>query len=342
MKHLVTGGSGFLGHLIAKKLLEAGEDVRVIDIWKDESMSKDIEFIKCDILDTYTVAKAMENIDIVHHNAALVPLTKSGDLFQTVNVDGSGIVAKAAVKAGVKAFIYMSSSSIYGYEKCPITAETPVAPIETYGQSKWGGEKLVQSICHAASLPLICVRPRTILGEGRLGIFQLLFSWIKDGANPYVMGDGNHLYQFVHVNDLIDAYMLALGIEKTGIYNVGTDRFGTMREAITHVIDIAGTTSKVKSLPVKPTIFALSTLSKLGLSPLVPWHYLTYHKPLYFDMTPLLNLGWKAKYSNNEMLEESYTWFLANYEHRFDHNNASGIHRKPVKEGILWLMKKIS
>src|SRR5580658_10502307 len=98
MKHLVTGGSGFLGNLIARRLHARGEQVRILDIWEDPSRPREIEFVNCDIRDEVGVRRAMEGVDVVHHNVALVPLTKSGDKFWSVNVDGSRIAAQTAVQ----------------------------------------------------------------------------------------------------------------------------------------------------------------------------------------------------------------------------------------------------
>ena len=79
--HLVTGGSGFLGNLIARRLYERGESVKILDIWEDPTRPQEIEFIHCDIRDRAGVAAAMSGVDVVHHNVALVPLTKSGEKF---------------------------------------------------------------------------------------------------------------------------------------------------------------------------------------------------------------------------------------------------------------------
>lgn len=341
MVHLITGGSGFLGNLVANRLLERGETVKILDIWEDENRPKEIEYIECDIRDREGVEKAMKGVDVVHHNVALVPLTKSGSLFWDVNVMGSRIAAESAVKAGVKSFIHMSSSALFGVPACPITNDTKTEPLEIYGRGKLAGELAVKEICEKSGMPLIIIRPRTILGEGRLGIFQILFEWIKNNRNVYVIGDGNNLFQFVHAYDLMDAYMLALDHGQPGVYNVGTNRFGTLREALENVIKHAGSSSKVKSLPESLSINTLQVLDKMGLSPLAPWHYLTYSKAFYFDMTPLEKMGWSAKYSNDEMFNESYDWFIDHYEESKTSKNASP-HRKPVKEGILWLVKKLS
>ena len=79
-------------------------------------------------------------------------------------------------------------------------------------------------------LDVSIIRPRTIMGHGRLGIFQILFEWIRTGYNVPVLGRGDNVYQFVHADDLADACILAAARPGVATYNCGTDRFGTMRE----------------------------------------------------------------------------------------------------------------
>lgn len=340
--HLITGGSGFLGNLIAEELLARGERVRIADVWEDPHRNRAMEFVKCDVRDSAAVRAAMVGIDVVHHNAALVPLTKSGKAFSEVNIQGSRIVAEEAGRAKVRSFVHMSSSAIYGCpDDSPIQLTTPTKPVEAYGSSKLAGELAVRQACEQAALPLVVIRPRTILGPGRLGIFQILFDWIRAGVNVYAIGSGNVPFQFVHARDLINAYMLALDHGKPGTYNVGTDRYGTLREALENLIRHARSPSRVRSLPVALTIRSLQTLDMLRLSPLAPWHYLTYHKPFCFDVKHVLDLGWKPRYSNDEMLHESYDEFVASGSQEQPGSEFSP-HRKKVKESVLWLLKKIS
>ncbi len=341
MRHLVTGGSGFLGNLIARRFHAIGDQVTVLDIWEDQTRPKQIKFVNCDILNRDLVRAQMQDVEIVHHTAALVPLTKSGNRFFEVNVDGSRIVAEEAARAGVKYFIHMSSSAIFGAPNCPADNNTQTVPLEIYGKSKLEGELAVRSVSERTGLKLTSVRPRTLLGQERLGIFQILFEWIKDGSNIYVIGTGNNKIQFLHVDDLIDAYMLVYSIGKPGLYNVGTDQFDTLRTHLENLCAHAKSKSKVIGLPEQFTIQILKSLDAIGVSPLAPWHYLTYSKDFYFDLQPLLQIGWRPKYSNDRMLQDSYDSFVGNYRNLINTANVSA-HRQPVKEQFLSLLKLFS
>lgn len=338
MRHLVTGGSGFLGDRIARRLADRGEDVTVLDIWEDPSRPAQIRFVKCDILDREGVARAMRGIDMVHHNVALVPLTKAGKRFWDVNVVGSQIAAEEAVKANVRAFIHMSSSAIFNTREMPVTNQTPPAPGEIYGRAKLAGERSVRDVCGRAGIPLSIIRPRTILAPGRFGIFEILFKWIVENRKVYVIGDGRTLFQLIHADDLMDAYMLTLDKGKPGDYNVGTDRYGTLREVLEDAIRFAGSSSRVVGLP-EATVSLLALLDRMGMSPLAPWHYLTYGKAFYFDISPLTELGWRPRYSNDEMMRESFAWWL---QHRDASVDDGSPHRKAVAEKILGLVRRLS
>jgi nucleoside-diphosphate-sugar epimerase len=142
--HLVTGGSGFVGSNIARLLRQRGEEVRVLDVWRDDTQSSDIEFALADINDREAVEQAMRGVDYVHHNVALVPLAKAGKRYWTVNVEGTRTALKAARAAEVKMFCHMSSSAIFGSPTLmPITNNTERKPVEIYGRAKLAAEELV-------------------------------------------------------------------------------------------------------------------------------------------------------------------------------------------------------
>ncbi|PLT94966.1 NAD-dependent epimerase/dehydratase family protein [Sinorhizobium medicae] len=339
MRHLITGGSGFIGNLVARRLRERGDVVRVIDIWSDPARPADIEFVSCSVLDREGVAAAMRNVDIVHHAAALVAQTGAGRRHWDVNVEGTRIVSEEAAKAGVKAIVHLSTTAVYGIPPAgAIDASTPLRPTEDYGRSKLAGELLMKAICGRSGIPLTTIRPRATLAAGRLGIFQVLFEWIREGRNVYVIGSGDNRVQFIHARDLIEFYMLALDADLPGTYNVGTDRFQSLREDLDHLIFHANSVSKVRRLPEFPAISTLRLLYYARLSPLVPWHYLTYHRECHFDVAPLLAMGWRPRYSNAEMLCEAYDWYCAN---GID-SRIVAPHRSALRQGALRLLKRLS
>ncbi|WP_216121743.1 NAD(P)-dependent oxidoreductase [Polynucleobacter sp. Tro8-14-1] len=340
--HLVTGGSGFLGSNIARRLHARGENVRVLDLWKADDLPEGIEFIEADINNRVAVRQAMTNVEYVHHNVALVPLAKAGSDYWKVNVDGTRVALEEAQRAEVKMFCHMSSSAIFGCpDDMPITNNTPREPIEIYGRAKKAGEDLVFEAMKCG-LKSSIVRPRTIIGTGRLGIFEILFDWIRDGANIYIIGSGNHPFQFAHVDDISDASINSCLLQKSGAFNIGALEFGNLYDDLKFLCEYANTGSKVKSLPIGPTIGSLKLLDTLGLSPLSPWHYLTYHKPFFFDSMPAFNdLGYSPAYSNRRMMTESYDWFLGHFD-ASKIKQGSSAHKKPVKQGILKLLKAIS
>lgn len=341
MKHLITGGCGFLGTHITNELLSRGEEIISLDVWEAPDRSNDIDFRLGSVTDRDLIKSLMKGVDVVHHAAALVPLTKAGKQFHEVNAEGTRIVAEEAARAGVKYFVHTSSSAIFGKSECPVTSNTEPKPVDTYGESKYQAEKILKEIADANNMPVIVVRPRTIIAANRMGIFQILFDWIKDGRNVYTIGDGTNKLQFLHASDLISCYMFLCEKEKPGFYNVGTDRYGTLEETLYSVIRHAGTKSRVKHLPRSLTSASLMMLDKLKLSPLAPYHYLVYGEDMYFDLSPLTELGWKPKYSNEEMLCEAYDIFLRNYDENRNIAGASA-HRKPVKEKVLWILKQLS
>ena len=340
--HLITGGSGFVGSTIARLLHARGEQVRVFDLWQDDELPAGIDFIGGDINDEAAVERAMSGVDYVHHNVALVPLTKAGRRFHTVNVEGTAVALRAAHRHNVKMFSHMSSSAIFGApEQMPITNQTPLQPIEIYGRAKLSAEQLLWK-AGVEGLRVSAVRPRTIIGTRRLGIFEILFSWINDGANIYVIGSGDEPFQFVHVDDLAEVSIQCCLQEKMGLYNVGTDQFGSLRSDLQTLIDHAETSTKIRRLPVGLTIGTLKFLDVMRLSPLGPWHYLTYHKPFHFDSSSVREtLGWRPKYSNVEMLKQSYDWYVAN-RHSELSEAGSSMHKAPVKQRLLKPLKMIS
>ena len=336
---MITGGSGYFGALLADQAVARGDEVRIFDLEQPVD-GTEAEVVIGDVRDRDAVRKACEGMDVVLNNVAQVPLAKDAELFRSVNVTGTANVLLASRDAGVAKVVHTSSSAIFGIpETNPVTEETPGRPLEAYGRAKLEAEGL----CHdaaAAGLDVSIIRPRTILGHGRLGIMAILFEFVAEGAPVFVFGKGDNRYQFVHANDLAAASLLAADRPGAETYNIGADNPGTMRETITALTEHAGTGSKVRGLPTGPAAAAMKGLAGAGLVPFAPYHWLLYGESLYFDTTKAKEqLGWSSSKTNGEMLIESYEWFLA---HRAELAQRNGSHHQsPVRLGALKLLKKL-
>ena len=338
--HVVTGGSGYFGNLLVARLLERGDKVRVFDILDADDRPAAVEFIRGDIRDKQAVAKAVGGADSVHHNVAMVPLAKDKEAFWSVNSNGTLNLLEACRSAGVGKVVYTSSSAVFGVpEQLPVDEYVTPRPAEAYGKAKLAGEEMCWRFADQG-LDVSIIRPRTIMGHGRLGIMQILFDWVREGRNIPVFDGGHNKYQFVHADDLAAACILAAERPGPRAYNIGAERFGTMRETIEALIEHAGTASQVRSVPAAPAAAAMNLTSALNLSPLGAYHALMYGEDMYFDGTRAREeLGWTPRYSNAEMFCESYDWYLEHRDAVLAQKNASH-HRSAVKQGILDLVSR--
>jgi nucleoside-diphosphate-sugar epimerase len=340
---LVTGGSGYFGSILVADALARGDDVRVFDLNPpgDDVDGDRVTFVQGDVRDREALQEACDGVDVVLHNVAQVPLAKDRDLFWSVNVTGTANLLLAARDAGVAKVVHTSSSAIFGIpESNPVTEETPGRPLEAYGRAKLAAEGLCHDAANAG-LDVSIVRPRTILGHGRLGIIAVLFEFVAEGAPVYVLGSGDNRYQFVHANDLADAVLRAADREKPATYNIGATAFGTMRETLQELVDHAGTGSRVRSLPAAPARLAMQALAQVGQAPFAPYHWLLYAESLWFDTTKAqTELAWEPKHSNASAVVESYEWFLQNRAELATRQGTSH-HQSPVKLGLLEILKRL-
>ena len=199
---LVTGGAGFFGSVLVKKLLEQGHSVVSFDLNKINFEHPRLTSIQGDIRSFDDVLNACNKIDVVQHNVAQVPIAKDKALFDSVNLGGARILSEACISKGIKSLVYTSSSAVFGIpKKNPVTIDTIPCPAEEYGKAKFDAESIFSQLVRKG-INISIVRPRTILGTGRLGIFQILFEWIYLGKNIPVLGNGDNVYQFVHAEDL--------------------------------------------------------------------------------------------------------------------------------------------
>ena len=335
---LITGGAGYFGSVLAAQAAAAGHAVRVFDLNPPEDTS--VEHVIGDVRDVDSLREACDGIDVVMHNVAQVPLAKDRDLFFSVNVVGTANVLLAARDAGVGKLVHTSSSAIFGIpESNPVVEDTQPRPLEAYGVAKLEAEFLCRDAV-AAGLDVSIVRPRTVLGHGRLGIMAILFEFVADGAPVFVLGSGANTYQFVHAEDLADACLRAALRPGPETYNIGCREFGTMRETLQALVDHAGTGSRVVSLPSKPAQLGMRVFGQSSLVPFAPYHWLLYGESLWFDVRKAeTELDWHPTHSNASAVVESYEWFLRNRSTLRGAGRSH--HQSPAKLGLLKLVKRL-
>lgn len=342
MKILVTGGAGFLGVNVVRYLLNKGHDVVSLDIaeFNYEDCKDKIEIIKGDIRDKDTVDKAMEGIDIVIHSAAALPLYSKEEIFST-DIEGTRLLVETAFKKDVQRFIHISSTAVYGIpDHHPIYEDDKLDGVGPYGEAKIKAEEECLKYREKGKcVPVI--RPKSFIGEERLGVFALLYDWAKDGKNFPMIGKGNNRYQLLDVQDLCEAIYKCIELDEETVndtFNIGAKEFTTMKEDYQAVLDYAGYVKKIIGLPEKPIILALKVLEALKLSPLYKWVYETASKDSFVGIEKAEEkLGFTPKYSNKQALVRNFQWYLDNLD---SFEGQSGVsHRVPWKQGILKIAK---
>ena len=343
MKFLVTGGAGFLGINLIRYLYNKGEEVVSLDIADFEypDIADKIEIIKGDIRDKGVVKNAVKDIDIIVHTAAALPLYKPEDILST-DIEGTKNLLEAAKDNSVKRFIHISSTAVYGIpDHHPLYEDDKLDGVGPYGKAKIFAEK--ECLEHrAGGMCVPIIRPKSFVGPERLGVFDLLFDWAKDGKGFPMIGSGNNRYQLMDVEDLCDAIYLCATLEEKNVndtFNIGAKEYTTMKEDYQAVLDYAGFGKKIVPLPEKPIIAILKLLETFKLSPLYKWVYETASKDSFVSIEKAeKKLGFKPKYSNKDALVRNYKWYTDHFEEFKDKSGVS--HRVPWKQGILRIAKK--
>ena len=282
----------------------------------------------------------MQNIDIVVHTAAALPLYKKEDIFST-DIDGTRNVLEEAFNKKVKRVIHISSTAVYGIpDHHPLVETDKMDGVGPYGKAKI----LAEEVCleyRKKGMVIPIIRPKSFIGPERLGVFALFYDWAKSGRGFPMIGSGNNRYQFLDVEDLCEAiYLTATKDEKivNDTFNIGAKQFTTMKADYQVVLDYAGYGKKIKGFPAWPVIMTLRALELLHLSPLYKWVYETASKDSFVSIEKAEKiLGYAPKFSNQDALLRNYIWYVANIDY---FQKSSGIsHREPWKQGILKLFK---
>ena len=339
---LITGGSGFLGINMVRKLMEHGvKRIRVLDIAEfDYPERNKIDAIQGDVRDLDLMRKCMAGVKWVIHTAAALPLYSEDDIFST-EVDGMRNVLIAAEEEGVERVIDISSTAVYGIpDHHPLVEDDKLDGVGPYGKAKILAEKIALEY-RGKGMCVPILRPKSFIGKERLGVFVLLYDWAYTGHGFPMIGSGANRYQLMDVEDLCDAIWLSLTVDRdkaNDTFNIGAREFTTMREDYQAVLDRAGHGKKIRPFPARLAIFGLRVLEKLGLSPLYRWVYETACEDSFVDIGKAERLlGFNPRFSNKDALVRNYDWYVENLD---QFKNKTGVsHRVPWKQGILGLIK---
>ncbi len=230
-KILVTGGSGFIGSNLIKKLLSYNYKVNCLDIYKNKSLQhKNFKFYKGDIFDNKILNKAINNCDIVIHLAASLGV-KNTDINQIecldVNIYGTKNILNAARKNKIKLFLYSSSSEIYGdQKKFPINENSKPQNKSVYATSKIAAENYVRAFYQKHNINYNIVRFFNVYGPDQKKNFVIpkYIGLASKNKNLLVYGNGNQIRSFCHVDDAVEGLLeIIKNGKRNTCYNIGND-----------------------------------------------------------------------------------------------------------------------
>ena len=266
MRCLVVGGAGYIGSHTVRALVRAGHEVTVFDnlsTGHEESVPEGATFVRGDILNEAELAKVFsgDGFDALLHFAAKAVVGESvenPELYYRENVQGSLMLFSAARKAGAGGVVFSSSAATYGMpEAVPIREDAPLAPINPYGWTKRMMEQMLADFASAYGLASVSLRyfnaagaePAGDAAEPEIGedhdpethLIPRVLMAARDGGSVSIFGtdydtpDGTALRDYIHVTDLAEAHVLAIGAFEKGaakVYNLGTGNGFSVREVI--------------------------------------------------------------------------------------------------------------
>ena len=255
MNICVTGGAGFIGSHLVDRLIKEGHRVQVIDNLSSglrEFVNPKAEFVELDIRDA-KILDVFQNFqpDYVFHEAAqtvvgesMVNPTEDCD----INLMGLLNLLQASVKVGVKKFLMPSSAAVYGdLETLPLTEELQGIPRSCYGLTKLTTEGYLRIYEESFGLPYICYRYANVYGPrqgngGEGGVISIFCEQVAKGETLVVYGDGTQTRDFVYVDDVVEANLLGLRDDVTGIINVSTGIGISLNDLMNTLEEITNTT----------------------------------------------------------------------------------------------------
>ncbi|MBA7564152.1 2-alkyl-3-oxoalkanoate reductase [subsurface metagenome] len=255
-KSLVTGGSGFLGSHLVEALVARGEKVRVLvrptsKVAHLESLK--VELIYGDLNNIQSLREAIQNIERVYHCAALATDWGTWERFRSTNITGVHNLLEVALEAGVKKFIHVSTTDVYGHPDYPVDETTPYRLRGwPYGDTKIEGEQLVWTYYKKHNLPITIVRPVNIYGPRSITFVSDIVELLKSGSMIHIGNEGKPA-GLAYVTNVVDVILRAAdSTQSVGqVYNASDGSDVTWRQYVDRLAKILGVSSPKIVVPYR-------------------------------------------------------------------------------------------
>ncbi len=302
MKILVTGGAGFIGSNVSDALVGEGHNVVIVDnlsTGKEENINPGAQFYNVDITDEEALEDVFRSFEpeVVFHIAAQIDVRKSVEdpaFDAEVNVVGSVNVFRMSVQYGVRRVVLSSTGgALYGeVGQLPVSEGASVEPVSPYGVSKYCAENYLNYFKRLYGLERVILRYGNVYGPrqdplGEAGVVAIFTRKILDGESPTIFGDGTQTRDYIYVEDVVKANVLALE-GKEGIYNIGTGKETSVNELVEIFSKVLG--REIKPEYTSPRIGEVTRISLNG------------------DMAKR-ELGFTPKYSLPEGIKKTIDWY---------------------------------
>ena len=306
MNILITGGAGFIASWIAESYIADGHDVFVIDNLSTgniDNVPNEAEFFECDICDLNKVKDIFSKVkpDIVNHHAAQVNVRYSVEnpsRDAQTNVVGSINIIEESKNYNVKKILFASSGgAIYGEpEVNPVSESAVPNPLSPYGTAKLCVENYLNHYSNLYSLDYVALRYANVYGErqnprGEAGVIAIFCDNILNGKDCTIFGDGNQIRDYIHYSDVVEANLLSLKSDITGIYNIGTSFETSVNNIVDSLNEISNKQVRTLNIPKKE-----GEVERICLN-----NSLANEK-----------LGWSPKTEFKYGIEKTWNWYLNN------------------------------
>jgi nucleoside-diphosphate-sugar epimerase len=258
-KLLVAGGAGFIGSHIVDKLLETEAEVTVLDNLftgqrdhiAHHKHNRNFHFVKGDVRNVKEVKKILEDVDAVFNHAAVVSVRRSVEnplLVNDVNIKGALNLLQASLDSGVKRFIQASSASVYGnVQDLPVHEKISTNPISPYAVSELAAENYARVYHQVYGLETVCLRYFNVYGPRQTysaysGVTTIFMNKLLQNQRPIIFGDGEQTRDFVYVQDVVSANMLALTKKNPvgDVFNIATGSETSINKLVQALQEVTG------------------------------------------------------------------------------------------------------